>query len=125
MRHGTHPPRIRSTSYERNFELILIQQPFEKLTYLEIFISTLIFNSLKHFIAYYTLPFLLYHGTEPPRIRSTSYEGNFELILIQQPFEKLTYSEIFISTLIFNSLKHFIAYYTLPFLLYHDNEYKK
>ncbi|CAL0335010.1 unnamed protein product [Lupinus luteus] len=33
---------------------------------------------------------------------------------IQQQFEKLTYSGISRSTLIFNSPKHFVAYYALP-----------
>ncbi|CAL0308126.1 unnamed protein product [Lupinus luteus] len=33
---------------------------------------------------------------------------------IQQQFEKLTYSGISGSTLIFNSPKHFVAYYALP-----------
>ncbi|KAL5994852.1 hypothetical protein ACLOJK_024909 [Asimina triloba] len=35
-----------------------IQQQFERLTYLGIFESTLIFNSLKHFVDYYALPCL-------------------------------------------------------------------
>ncbi|KAK8640440.1 hypothetical protein V6N13_008194 [Hibiscus sabdariffa] len=33
---------------------------------------------------------------------------------IQQQFERLTYSGISGSTLIFNSPKHFVAYYALP-----------
>ncbi|KAL0661555.1 hypothetical protein Bca4012_098392 [Brassica carinata] len=33
---------------------------------------------------------------------------------IQQQFKRLTYSGIFRSTLIFNSLNHFVAYYALP-----------
>ncbi|MBA0840325.1 hypothetical protein Goarm_002915, partial [Gossypium armourianum] len=33
---------------------------------------------------------------------------------IQQQFKRLTYSGISGSTLIFNSLKHFVAYYALP-----------
>ncbi|KAL4320759.1 hypothetical protein AHAS_Ahas14G0042600 [Arachis hypogaea] len=47
-------------------------------------------------------------------IRSATALASLACPWIQQQFERLTYSEISGSTLIFNSPKHFVAYYALP-----------
>ncbi|CBI38384.3 unnamed protein product, partial [Vitis vinifera] len=51
-----------------------------------------------------------------PNIASTKSRLSLVCPWIQQQFERLAYSGISRFILIFNSPKHFVAYYTLPHL---------